>query len=393
VAVPGPRIDHLHEVVRWLDHWCKQRDTGIMDEPPVVIYVRHYERPDADRLEAAGEWRAEESWPAPGAGEQILYPASDGLLALAPGADGEDQFQYIPSVGVTAGLWSGGLQFGQPGDQRLDEAHSLVYTSAPLTDTLYVIGRIQTILHLASTASVIGFAVAVSDVAPDGSSHLVAKGMLNATRRESLTDPTPLTPGERYELAIEVDCTAWRFEPGHRIRLAVASADWPNVWPTPEPATNTIFRGQAYPSRLILPTVPAQGSAEPPAFRPSPVERERHSLKAEPPTWEIVRDALTRRSRVRLRNGNSARITPTTVVTRESCLDAQVDDDDPAGASARGSHVSTIERPGGSTVASSELSMQATATHFHVHIALRVDVDGFTHHSREWTRSIPRRLL
>ena len=22
VAVPGPRIDHLHEVVRWLDHWC-----------------------------------------------------------------------------------------------------------------------------------------------------------------------------------------------------------------------------------------------------------------------------------------------------------------------------------------------------------------------------------
>ena len=59
VAVPGPRIDHLHEVVRWLDHWCKGQDTGIMDEPPVVVYMQHYRRPDSDRLETAGEWRAE----------------------------------------------------------------------------------------------------------------------------------------------------------------------------------------------------------------------------------------------------------------------------------------------------------------------------------------------
>ena len=66
VAVPGPRIDHLREAVRWLDHWCKGRDTGIMDEPPVVVYMQDYERPDADRLESAGAWRAEQDWPAPG---------------------------------------------------------------------------------------------------------------------------------------------------------------------------------------------------------------------------------------------------------------------------------------------------------------------------------------
>ena len=46
VAVPGPRIDHLHEAVRWLDHWCKGRDTAIMDEPPVVVYMQDYELPD-----------------------------------------------------------------------------------------------------------------------------------------------------------------------------------------------------------------------------------------------------------------------------------------------------------------------------------------------------------
>lgn len=66
VAVPGPRIDYLREVVRWLNHWCRGRDTGIMDEPPVVIYVQHSEPPVVDRLDSSGEWRAEAEWPPPG---------------------------------------------------------------------------------------------------------------------------------------------------------------------------------------------------------------------------------------------------------------------------------------------------------------------------------------
>ena len=58
-AIPGPRIDYLREVVRWLDHWCKGVRTGIMDEPPVVVYMQRPNRRILDRLEAAGEWRAE----------------------------------------------------------------------------------------------------------------------------------------------------------------------------------------------------------------------------------------------------------------------------------------------------------------------------------------------
>ena len=65
VAVPGPRIDYLQEVARWLDHWCKGADNGVMDEAPVVVFMQTHERPDADRLEAAGEWRAERAWPLP----------------------------------------------------------------------------------------------------------------------------------------------------------------------------------------------------------------------------------------------------------------------------------------------------------------------------------------
>ncbi|MHB1927946.1 MAG: CocE/NonD family hydrolase [Acidimicrobiales bacterium] len=393
VAVPGPRIDHLHEVVRWLDHWCKGRNTGIMDEPPVVLYMQHYERPDPDRLEAAGAWRAETAWPAPGGGERTLHLGEDHRLTAEPGADGADDFEYIASVGVTAGLWSGGLQFGQVGDQRPDEAFSLLYTGAPLVEEVSIIGRPRVHLHVSSSATVIGFATSLIDVAPDGSSFLVAKGMLNATRRRSLTVPEPLVPGEVVELTVEIDTTAWRFEQGHRIRLAVASADWPNVWPTPQPATNTVHRGGHRPSRLVLPTVPAEGSATPPAFLPSPVASTRHLDRMEPPVWEVVHDALSRRAKVHLLEGHTERVDHESVLRREYELTAHVDPDEPDRASARGRHTSTTTTNSGVTESTSTVGVQASATHFHVTIDLLVTVDGMPHHTRQWVRSFPRNLL
>jgi len=322
-----------------------------------------------------------------------FYLCENGRLDPACGRDGGDEFEYVATVGVAAGLWSGGFQFGQPGDQRPDEAYSLVYTSAPVQEDFHVLGRPRVQLHASSTASVIGFCVSVTDVAPDGSAHLVAKGMLNATRRDSLTDPEPLAPGEIYELTIEVDCTAWRFERGHCVRLAVASSDWPNVWPTPEPATNRVLRGTGFPSRLVLPTVPPGGSATPPEFRPSAEIVEPHALRQSPPVWEVVHDALSRRARVRLFDRRTKRINDATLITREYELISHVDADDPASASVRGRHTSTIIRPNAVTVGTSAVSIQGTPTHFHVTIDLMVTVDGMPHHTRQWTESVPRHLL
>ena len=392
-AVPGPRIDHLHEVVRWLDHWCKGADNGVMDEPPVVYFVQHYERPDADRLDAAGEWRAESVWPLPTQTETVLHFTANGGLADDPGTAGTDELEYDARVGVTAGLWSGGLQFGQPGDQRLDEALSLVYTSSALTDPLCVVGRAVVTLRFATTARVLGFSVALADVAPDGSSHLIAKGMLNATRRDSMSAPEALCPGEEYEIEIEVDCTAWRFEAGHRIRIAVANADWPNVWPTPEPATSTIHRGGSSGSRLTLPVVPDQGSATPPTFRPSPLELKRHRERIKPPTWEVIHDALSRRVEVRLLESEESRIDATTVVSREHELRTHVDADNPARATAYGRHSSTIRRPGSETTAISTIMIEGSKSQFHVTINLEIRVNGLQHHTRQWVQSIPRNLL
>jgi putative CocE/NonD family hydrolase len=392
-AIPGPRVDYLNEVVRWLDHWCKGEDTGIMDEAPVTVFMQHGQSPVVDRLESAGEWRAESAWPPPGAEEKILYLGSENCLAAEPGEEGSELLAYEPTVGVTAGLWSGGIQFGLPGDQRPDEALSLVYTSPVLEEAVHVLGWPRAILHLSSSASVIGFAASLSDVAPDGSSHLVAKGMLNAARRESFADPKPLVPGEVYELDIQIDCTGWVFAPGHRIRLSIACADWPNVWPTPELGTSQVYRGRYRPSRLVLPTVPAAGSAVPPAFVPSAHAIKRHSDAASPPTWEVTKDVLTGNTSVRICVPISMRINDRTVVERESGTICRVAPGDPAHASARGWHVHRIVRPNQVVQGRADVLIQATATHFHITIDLEVRINDAPHFSRRWVETVERQLL
>jgi hypothetical protein len=195
------------------------------------------------------------------------------------------------------------------------------------------------------------------------------------------------------ELEIEIDATAWTFIRGNRIRIAVANADWPNVWPTPFPATTTLYRGSERPSRLVLPLVPPQGSATPPAFRPSPLSLARHMDGLDPPVWEVVHDALGGRSRVRIQDVRRERINETTVVRRTNTLVAEVDPANPAGASAHGRHVSRISRPNHVTEGRSDVLVQASTTDFHVTIDLEVEVNGTRHFGQRWVESVPRVLL
>ena len=398
IAIPGPRIDYVHEVVRWLDYWCKGQDTGIMDEPPVVVYAQRYQTPDPDRLDTPGEWRAETGWPPPGARQTTLYLGTGGTLHDDPqpawdGIGGADVFDYDPTVGTTCGLWSGGIPFGLPGDQRPDEVFSQVYTTQPLMEGLHILGWPRAVLHVSSSAPLIGFAASLSDVAPDGTSHLVAKGMLNATRRESLREPKPLTPGQVYELEIEIDCTAWVFARGHRIRLGIASADWPNVWPTPYLATNQVYWGPEHPSHLILPVVPAEGSAVPPTFHPSARTVTRHAEATQPPTWQISRDQLTGRTALHLDHSSSWRVNDTTVIEREASSTFEVAPSRPSEASARGRHFYRIMRPNQQLQARADVGVQATTTHFHLTIEVEVRVNGALHFSKHWVESISRDYL
>jgi len=379
-GIPGPRIDYLPTVLRWLDHWCKGIDTGLMDEPPIVVYMQKYDRPDPLRRESSGLWRAETQWPLRNEKQRVFY-LDRAALVDEPGAAGVDCFEYLPSVGTTSGLWSAGVPFGLPGDQRSDEALSLVYDTAPLAEDLAILGRPVAVLHVASSASVMGFVVRLCEVGRDGSSHLIAKGILNATRRDSFFDPVPLVPDEVVKLEIPVDTTGWIFTKGNRIRLSISSADFPNVWPTPESGVNRVLRGGQQPSHVVLPEVPVEGDTEPPHFAPAtPKADEAMPL----PQWEIIEELLSGQTRLRF-----AISRPFGSIVAE----ASVDRLNPANASISGRAV--IEQPfaNGMIRVVSETVVQSTATHFHILVDLKVTMNDTTHFARHWTESVVRRLL
>ncbi len=396
-SVPGPRIDYLNEVVRFFAHWLRQEDTGIMKEPAVAVYMQEATRPQRTLDITPGQWRQEADFPVAGSRELTFYLQEGGALreqAGAPPRQAYEEYEYLPAVGVSNGYWSaGGISFYLADDQRADEAYSSVYTTPPLEQAVRLLGWPRVILHAASSARVATFVAKLADVAPDGHSVLIVDGSLNATRRKSLTDPQPLTPGEVYELDIPMNPTGWVIQPGHRLRLAVASSDFPNLWPTPERARNRIYRGGAYASRVILPAVPA-ASLEPPQLLPPSRLPAIVQSYGQPPRQQVVHDQITGAVTI-VNHTGSTLVLPDNRgrVKREASFRCTASSRDPAQASIVGTHSYVLQREDGSVEVTAQSSIRATETAFHITINLTVTQNGKPFFQKQWLVSEPRRLL
>lgn len=398
VGLPGPRLDHLHEMARFFDYWLKGEDNGVMDEPPIAVYMQRYDPPAAQRAVTSGEWRYETEWPLARGVEEVYLLDAGGTLTPADTAAPPREalrwdYPYRPDVGTSFGMFSAGSPLVLPGDQRPEEAYSLNWTTTPLTAPLEILGRPRADVTVAVTAPVATLVVRLSDVAPDGTSALVTKGVLNLTHRDSDSDPTPLTPGQPYTVEVLLDATAWRFEPGHALRVSISSADFPNAWPSPYPYTGTIFSGGDAPSTLTLPVVPARDEPLPaPTFLPPAVE----SLvqgSSEPPVWSVTHDHIAGTTAVRIRTASSTRVDDTITVEREADATALVHPASPDRAAIRSVSRLTLHRPAQTVDVTAHGRIESTVDALHVTIQLAITLDGAAYHHRQWTRSLPRRLL
>jgi putative CocE/NonD family hydrolase len=89
----GVGLDQLAS--RWFDYWLKGIDNGILDEPPVRLFIM-----------GINEWRNEQEWPLARTDYQKWYMHSDGcantvrgdggLSALSPMDEPADRFVYDP---------------------------------------------------------------------------------------------------------------------------------------------------------------------------------------------------------------------------------------------------------------------------------------------------------
>ncbi len=294
-GVPGPAIGFLQECLRWWDHWLKDKDTGIMQEPMLRAWMQESVPPTTYYHERPGRWVGEQVWPSPRQSQHRLRLAWPGTLE-------SDDEQTIPetemtvssplSVGLFAGKWcSYAATPDLPHDQREEDGGAMVFTSAPLQADLEILGAAELELELRVDRPVAMVAVRLSDVAEDDKATRVTYGLLNLTHRDSSESPTALEPGQFYKVRVKFNDVAQTFPAGHQIRLSISTSYWPLAWPAPWPVRLGIKTGT---SSLLLPVRPPNPAidanidfAQPEA---APASTPIHQLSEQHQSWRVIRD-------------------------------------------------------------------------------------------------------
>jgi uncharacterized protein len=385
-ARPGPNIDDDVEIIAFFDQHL--RDGPGHGGPPAQVYVREPARPAPDLAFQPGRWVDVERWPMPGARTLLLRSDRAGVDTVAVEGD----------VGVAA--WNscgGGLPWGQPLDQRSDNARSLCWDwpveeidggDAPLD----IVGNAAVRLRVSSDRPFGHVSVKLCDVAPDGSVSLISRGMLDLRHRgcwpvdedgEVGRAPTDLTVGEWVGVTIGVEATTWRLLPGHVLRLAVAGTDWPNCWPPPGRVMLSIDSGSVV---IVLPIVDdLLDSTHDFVAGSGPSDDEADGV-----TWRIEHDVLAGVTRAVTRYGGTYDGRHGAAITDDYLGEVGVAVGDPALAWARGTSSFEIVWPDVRVRAESTVDVTSDEGGIHASIGLRVwDGDELI---AERTSRLPARL-
>jgi putative CocE/NonD family hydrolase len=268
-AVGDSPINDL--MLAWFDHFLKGENNDVAGKPRVDYFVM-----------GANTWKSSTSWPLPQTNWTTSYLSGPGgiadrkgqLVSTAPSAQPPDTYTYDPAFPVPSlgGHSCCGAQSGPQGpyDQTPVEQRSdvLVYSSAPFEHDTEMTGPVDVRLWAQSTSADTDFTAKLTVVKPDGQVINLNNGILRTSFRDSLSDPTPTTPGRPYEYQIHVWPTSYEFREGDRIRLEISSSDYPQFAPNPNTGTpfgmdsatrtavQTILHDPEHPSAVTLPVIP-----------------------------------------------------------------------------------------------------------------------------------------
>lgn len=261
---PGDRWFHLErpwheyhdEMVRWYDYWLKGKNTGIMDEPPIKLFVM-----------GANRWRYENEWPLARTEWRKFYLRS---------------FKRLMEEEEPASTETTPDAFVQQPLNTTNDIAKLEYQTAPLSQDLEITGPIAANLYGSINTENrmwvdANWIICVKDVFENGVERDMTKGWLRASHRAidpKLSKPyRPYHPHTRealeklevdkiYEFPIEVRPTSNVFKAGHRIKVEIFSAELPALLPDlahhvtrNDVVLHKVYRSKKHPSHLLLPVI------------------------------------------------------------------------------------------------------------------------------------------
>ncbi len=266
------RLDFGGIQLKWYDYWLKGIDNGITDMPKIQYY-----------LMGKNQWRSADQWPLANTTYRKLYLNSggransrqgDGVLSFnPPQKNALDEFVYdpatpVPSLGGHTCCTGTDTEAGGYDQSNIEMRNDvLVYTSDVLEEGIEITGPLEVVLQVSSSAVDTDFTAKLVDVYPDGRAFNVQEGAIRMRHREGLSKKVLVTPGEIYEVHLDLHASSNFYSKGHRIRLEVSSSNFPRwqrnlntggnnfdetQWVT---ATNRVHHSSTRLSYVVLPVI------------------------------------------------------------------------------------------------------------------------------------------
>lgn len=242
-----PIFQYHEEALRWFDHWLKDRDTGMMAEKPVQLFI-----------EGSGHWRAADQWPLPETRFTSFYLHPGGVLSEhEPWVAGASE-SFVDGPGERGGLW---------------------FWTPRLVEVTEICGPIVLNLHARSSDSEVLWFVSLYLDDPAEGQRLLTRGWLRGSQRALDLDKSrrwqpvhshlarePLQPDEDYLFNIQIRPYALLLKPGQRLGLAIRCCDdekpatllqaiGSGCVARPQRSTITVQLSPDTPSHLILPVI------------------------------------------------------------------------------------------------------------------------------------------
>jgi len=234
-----------YESLRWFDHWMKGKDTKLMEQPAIKLFVSE-----------ANTWKESNEWPLPQTRFTPFYLHENGVLS---------EIEHFPYEGQTS--------FD---DSPYGREHVEFWTPKFVEET-EVIGPLTLRLFAASTSNEQLFFVTYLQRDAAGTEKILSRGWLRGSHRSVDPDRStrfvayhphekrePLEPGRVYEFVIPIVPHQNLYKVGTQLGIKIAGTDHDTVTPS-EPtgcrghiggqtsARVTVFHNAEYPSCLIVP--------------------------------------------------------------------------------------------------------------------------------------------
>jgi predicted acyl esterase len=241
-----PVYQYQEESLRWFDHWLKGIDTGIMNDPPVRLFIQN-----------SGEWKSANQWPLPETRWIEFYLHRDGLLSEHELWPDEDSSGFVESP---------------------TEHGSLVFRTPPMVENTEICGPLALNLFASTTDTEVLWFVTLFQEFGEGTEQILTRGWLRGSQRQ--VDPArskpwqpyhphdrrePLAAGQVYEFNIAIVATGVLLKAGMRLGLRIKATDrdaqaadfldnhaYGHLW-RETTASITVMHNNRYPSHLLVP--------------------------------------------------------------------------------------------------------------------------------------------